>query len=126
MPETAISALVMLFVTVGPFEVTSTFFVLAANGVVQNLPFLGHPGVRRAPACVGQMSTFDLPGCVAKFAAGREWLPGSTKDEKRCAYRWTFQPVIEQHETSVLSSITRTRNLATRVSVSITARRLFP
>ena len=72
------------------------------------------------------MSTFDLPGCVAKFATGREWLPGSTKDEKRRAYRWTFQPVIEQHETSVLSSIIRTRNLATRVSVSITARRLFP
>jgi small neutral amino acid transporter SnatA (MarC family) len=31
MLETAISALVMLFVTVAPFDVASKFFVLAAN-----------------------------------------------------------------------------------------------
>jgi len=41
----------------------------AMMGVVQNLPFLGHTGVRRPPACEGRIST----GRVS--CAGSGWPP---------------------------------------------------
>src|SRR4051794_28829871 len=33
----------------------------ATDGVVQNLPFLGHTRARRTPACEGRMSTSGVP-----------------------------------------------------------------
>jgi len=38
-----------------------------ASGVVQNLPFLGHTGVQRPPACEGRIST----GGVSCAGGGR-------------------------------------------------------
>ena len=41
---------------------TSYQGIITFIGVVQNRPFLGHTGARRAPAYEGRMSTFDVPG----------------------------------------------------------------
>jgi hypothetical protein len=51
-------------------------------GVVQNLPFSGYTGVRKAPAFEGRIATYDVP-CAGGYApprgvkpAGAEAVPG--------------------------------------------------